>query len=53
MSNYITGEVVLINLGTVRNKEILGHEQGNTRPCVIIKSLPEYRTYNNSTYYKN
>lgn len=35
---YKQGDIVDINLGTPPN-EVKGHEQGNTRPCVVFKSL--------------
>jgi|SRR5205823_5600135 len=34
--NYQKGEVVDVNLGEIQN-EVKGHEQGNLRPCIIIK----------------
>lgn len=38
-TNYKRGDVLMINLGTVGTTEIRGHEQGNLRPCIVIKSL--------------
>jgi mRNA interferase MazF len=41
---YSKGDVVFVNLGsaptlTKQSKEIVGHEQGNERPCVVIKEF--------------
>jgi len=36
---YKRGEVIMVDLGEVGSKQIIGHEQGKTRPCIIIKSL--------------
>lgn len=33
------GEIIRANLGEVGTSQIKGHEQGKTRPCVVIKSL--------------
>lgn len=33
------GDIVSVDLGTPPN-EIKGHEQGNKRPCFVVKSLP-------------
>lgn len=32
------GDIVLVNLGKV-GKAIKGHEQANTRPCLVLKAL--------------
>lgn len=42
MSNtpsYQKGEILYIDLGEVGSPAIKGHEQGNSRPCVVITSL--------------
>ena len=36
---YKKGDIVFVNLGKPKTKEIFGHEQGLSRPCVVIKSL--------------
>ena len=36
--NYKTGDVVDVNLGSPPD-QVKGHEQGNTRPCVVVKSF--------------
>ena len=36
---YKRGEVIMVDLGEVGSKQIIGREQGKTRPCIIIKSL--------------
>ncbi len=38
-TKYKRGEIITVDLGKVGTMQIKGHEQGNTRPCVIIKSL--------------
>lgn len=35
---YKQGDIVDVNLGEPP-KEVIGHEQGKTRPCVVFKSL--------------
>ncbi len=39
IENYINGEVVVVNLGSVERGEIKGHEQAKKRPCVVIKEF--------------
>lgn len=36
---YRIGEIHMVNLGDVENKEVKGHEQGKVRPCVVISAL--------------
>lgn len=38
---FSRGTIVDIDLGVPPN-EVRGHEQGNKRPCVVIKSLPQF-----------
>ncbi len=38
-NNFNTGDILLINLGELNTSEIIGREQGKTRPCIVIKSL--------------
>lgn len=35
---FIAGEIVYAHLGTPPN-EVVGHEQGNERPCIIINTF--------------
>ena len=37
--NYKKGEVIFVDLGEP-GKSVKGHEQGNKRPCVVVKSFP-------------
>jgi len=36
---FKAGDVINVKLGEVGTKQIIGHEQGNNRPCVVIKSF--------------
>jgi mRNA interferase MazF len=38
MQNYSKGDVIHVNLGSPP-KEVIGHEQGLIRPCIVIKSF--------------
>lgn len=38
MVSPIRSEVVLLDLGSVPN-QVIGHEQANRRPCVVIQTL--------------
>lgn len=38
MNTPIRSEIVLLDLGTVPG-QIMGHEQANVRPCVVIQTL--------------
>ena len=39
VTNYVNGEVVFVNLGSVENGEVKGYEQAKKRPCVVIKEF--------------
>ena len=39
VANYINGEVIQVNLGSVERGEVKGHEQAKKRHCVVIKEF--------------
>ena len=39
IENYLNGEVIQVNLGSVEKGEVRGHEQAKKRPCVVIKAF--------------
>lgn len=41
-TTYESGEVLLADFGDVISGEVKGHEQGNKRPCLVIKSTHNY-----------
>lgn len=39
VANYVNGEVIQVNLGSVEKGEVKGHEQAKKRHCVVIKEF--------------